>query len=450
MGKDEKTPLQETGDFRRQDASASVMSEVLEVASLAGHILLENGAEISRVEDIMSRISAHYGVEGGNFFVISNGIFTTGAVPEKLRKRGTQAECYANVEFIPIHSADLEKVVQVNRLSYDISAGRYTLPQAKARLESIRARRPAPLWITLLGSALGAGGFCAVFGGSLFDCGADFVIGALVSLFSIFVSGRYLSKIVGNLLCALLTGLLCLLSWRIGFGEHLSNIVIGGIMPLVPGIPFVNGVRDIANGDYLAGLTRLTDALLGFLCISLGISGTLVMDSWVGEGMIVLDGIRFSPQTSSYLAQGIAALVGTVGFAVLFNVPRNLWIPCGVIGAAGWEAYLTLTRVAEVSPTVATLAAAFMICLLSRVCAVWGKVPANIFVLCGIFTLVPGAGLFWTTYYVLLEKFRMASGSGFLSVTISLAIVFGIIFAMELPQKWFTFLGGNMGKGAAH
>ena len=55
-------------------------SEVLEVAAEAGHILLENGAEISRVEDIMSRIASHYGVDSGSFFVLSNGIFTTGTV----------------------------------------------------------------------------------------------------------------------------------------------------------------------------------------------------------------------------------------------------------------------------------------------------------------------------------------------------------------------------------
>ena len=51
--------------------------DVLEVASEAGHILLENGAEISRVEDTMERISSHYGVHTGHFFVLSNGIFTT-------------------------------------------------------------------------------------------------------------------------------------------------------------------------------------------------------------------------------------------------------------------------------------------------------------------------------------------------------------------------------------
>ena len=37
--------------------------EVLETAMEAGHILLENGAEIFRVEETMERIAAHYGVE---------------------------------------------------------------------------------------------------------------------------------------------------------------------------------------------------------------------------------------------------------------------------------------------------------------------------------------------------------------------------------------------------
>ena len=35
--------------------------EVLDFASEAGRILLENGAEISRVEETMERIASHYG-----------------------------------------------------------------------------------------------------------------------------------------------------------------------------------------------------------------------------------------------------------------------------------------------------------------------------------------------------------------------------------------------------
>ena len=52
-------------------------NKVMEVAMTAGHILLENGAEISRVEETMERICRHFGVESESFFVLSNGIFTT-------------------------------------------------------------------------------------------------------------------------------------------------------------------------------------------------------------------------------------------------------------------------------------------------------------------------------------------------------------------------------------
>ena len=102
-----------TGHDVTQEAD---FAEVLEVASKAGHILLENGAEISRVEDIMSRIASHFGVDSGNFFVLSNGIFTTGRA-NKITKSGAQASTYANVEFIPLRGIQLSKVVAVNRLS---------------------------------------------------------------------------------------------------------------------------------------------------------------------------------------------------------------------------------------------------------------------------------------------------------------------------------------------
>ena len=102
--------------------------EALDIANEAGHILLENGAEISRVEEVMDRISSHYGVDAKHFFVLSNGIFTTG-------------QGYANVEHIPIHGCQLDRVVEVNQLSRDIEKHNLTLEQASRRLEKIRQMR---------------------------------------------------------------------------------------------------------------------------------------------------------------------------------------------------------------------------------------------------------------------------------------------------------------------
>lgn len=412
-------------------------AEVLEVASEAGHILLENGAEISRVEDIMGRIATHYGVSSSNFFVLSNGIFTTGQA-EKVAKSGGQASTYANVEFIPLRGIQLSKVKAVNSLSYDIAAGKCTLDEARQRLQEIKNARPKPSWELILASALGASGFAAVFGGGFMDCLAAFVVGLLLQVFSIYVSGRYLSKIVGGICNAVLATLLCILSWKIGLGESLSNIVIGAIMPLIPGVPFVNGVRDLANSDYIAGLTRLTDAMLGFFCIALGVSLSFLFDGAISGGVIELTGMTVNPETASYLWQALAAFVGTAAFGCLFGVDRELYVTTGLVGTAGWVAYLLLARLAGASPAVATLAAAVLVALVSRFLAVPSKCPAQVFLLCGIFPLVPGAGIFWFTYYLTSGSFQQSLTTGFTAAKVAIAIVLGIILAMEIPQKVFS------------
>ena len=403
--------------------------DVLEVASEAGHILLENGAEISRVEDTMERISSHYGVHTGHFFVLSNGIFTT-----------SSSNKYANVEFIPIRGIQLSKVVEVNRLSYRIAADKVSLTQARAELDAIRDEPMKPAWEQIVGSAFGAAGFCAVFGGGFMDCAAAFVVGTLLYLFLLFVSSRYLSKIVGGICNSLVATLLCLASYRLGFGSSLSNIIIGAIMPLIPGVPFVNGVRDLADSDYIAGTTRLTDAMLGFFCIALGVGTSFVLDGSIFQGMIELKGVTINAETAGLGWQTLAAFIGTFAFAILFGVPRQQYATCGIIGAIGWAAFLILTRAGIAGTMVSITFSTVLICLMSRMVAVWDKCPSTVYLLCGIFPLVPGAGIFWFTYYLVAEKFRLSMTTGFNAGMAAIAIVLGIILAMEFPQRWFSKL----------
>ena len=403
--------------------------DVLEVASEAGHILLENGAEISRVEDTMERLSSHYGVHTGHFFVLSNGIFTT-----------SSSNKYANVEFIPIRGIQLSKVVEVNRLSYRIAADKVSLTQARAELDAIRDEPMKPAWEQIVGSAFGAAGFCAVFGGGFMDCAAAFVVGALLYLFLLFVSSKYLSKIVGGICNSLVATLLCLASYRLGFGSSLSNIIIGAIMPLIPGVPFVNGVRDLADSDYIAGTTRLTDAMLGFFCIALGVGTSFVLDGSIFQGMIELKGVTVNSETAGLGWQTLAAFIGTFAFAILFGVPRQQYATCGIIGAIGWAAFLNMTRAGIAGTMVSITFSTVLICLMSRMVAVWDKCPSTVYLLCGIFPLVPGAGIFWFTYYLVAEKFRLSMTTGFNAGMAAIAIVLGIILAMEFPQRWFSKL----------
>ena len=47
--------------------------------------------------------------------------------------------------------------------------------------------------------------------------------------------------------------------------------LISGIIPLVPGVALTNGIRDVANCDYLSGTIRALDAVLIAAGIALGV-----------------------------------------------------------------------------------------------------------------------------------------------------------------------------------
>ena len=402
-------------------------AQALAVASEAGHILLENGAEISRVEETMERIASHFGVDSTSFFVLSNGIFTTSSFNK-----------YANVEFIPFKGTQLDKVVAVNQLSRDIVAGKCSLEEARVRLHEIRTMKPHPVWEQVLASALGSAGFCIVFGGGLLDCAASFVCGILLWLFVLFVTAPHLSKIVGNIVGGFFVTALCIAFHRIGFGHSLPNMIIGAIIPLIPGVPFVNGVRDVANEDYIAGATRLLDALLVFFCIAAGVALAFVCDSLFFGEMIVLKGMTVDPVTFAMPIQIVASFIGTAAFAVLFGVPRKYYVLCGISGVLGWILYMVLARYAGFTPPAATVFATMLVVLSARYFSVLDRCPAIVFLLCGIFPLVPGAGVFWTSYYVVSDQLRLALGSGFMAVKVTIAIVLGIILISELPARVFA------------
>ncbi len=397
----------------------------LEVAALAGHILLENGAEISRVEETMERIATHYGVESKNFFILSNGIFTSGSAG------------YAKVDFIPFKGAQLERVVAVNQLSREIAADKYTRAEAQEKLQAIRQMRSKPKWEQILGSALGSAGFCVIFGGGLLDAAAAFAAGLLLWIFVAFVSAPYLGKTIGNLLGGLLTTLLCMAFHRVGFGSSLGNMIVGALIPLIPGVAFTNGIRDIADEDYIAGFIRLLDAMMIFFCIAAGVVLAFGFDYLLEGRVMIVNGTEPDALTASIPFQALAAMAGTLGFTILFGVPRKNYLQTTIVGTIGWIAYLLFLNYTVFGIIGSTFAATVVVALMARLSAVWFKTPETVFLITGLFPLVPGGGIFWTTFFLVSKRFHMASHSGMTALGVTAAIVIGVVLVNSLPKNLF-------------
>lgn len=98
------------------------------------------------------------------------------------------------------------------------------------------------------------------------------------------------------------------------------------------------------------------------------------------------------------ISQIAAAAVGTIAFSLLFSVPRSYYPYCGLIGGVGWLIYCSLEG--ALSAAEATFFATVGVILLSRFFAVWERCPVTLFLIPGIFPLVPGAGVYWTSYYI--------------------------------------------------
>lgn len=113
----------------------------------------------------------------------------------------------------------------------------------------------------------------------------------------------------------------------------------------------------------------------------------------------------------------LTAFVGTIAFALLFQVPKEYYVNCGLAGGCGWICYKLL--LAGCGLFGSTFFATVLVVFLSRLSAVRRHCPVTIFLVAGIFPLVPGAGIYWTAYYVVTDQLAKASDRGFQTLKIA-------------------------------
>lgn len=136
-----------------------------------------------------------------------------------------------------------------------------------------------------------------------------------------------------------------------------------------------------------------------------------------------------------FIISMFCAFGGTFAFAILFNIDRQYQALCGLTGMIGWAAYL-ITEV-HTSPTVATLVGSIVVVFLSRLFSIWKKCPITVFMIAGIFPLIPGSSIYYAAYHFVTGDFVEAALRGIDAVKMSFAIVVGIHCIDAIPPKIF-------------
>lgn len=398
----------------------------LETVLYAGNLLLSSGAEIYRAEETMYRIADAMQIKDMDAYVTNRGIFASGNVPGK----GIESRIMS----VPDKELNIDKIEAVNELSREFCSNRMDLSYLKASLQNIANIGEQNVVEKILSYFLGAGCFSYAIGTSFRDSLCAAIIGSLVGFYMIWSKYRIKSRVLITIIASVLTALLSNLFVAIGLGSQLSFIIIGAMMDLVPGVSFVNSVREFSQNNFATGQTLLTSALL--TCVSMA-SGVALVELLV-SGTIMTPSVIYDIPEISYLVMGIrsiAAGLGTIAFALMFRVRKRHFVDCGVMGTITWLAYMICIRIWN-NEAIAVFVSGFAAVLASRVLAVLRRCPATVFLMTSLIPLLPGISLYRTIYYLLMGNAQISMHFGKLCFLTAFTIAVSIAVVQQIPRNW--------------
>lgn len=398
---------------------------LLDLVVELGYRLSMCGAETFRVEESISRILTAYGIQAESY-AIPNCLIVSIETPE--------GKPMTRMRRIGHHGNDLDGVEKYNSLSRMICQ---TTPSPATAIQwmqqtdkSLSAYRFRTI---LVGNFCGAFGFAFLFGGTVLDVFVAGFCGLIIGFVNRFLNHFETNPFFRTILASFLMAVPAYVMMALGFTDNADVIVISAIMLLVPGLLFVNGLRDIIYGDTNSGINRIMQVLLiaAALCLGTGSAWTLIHN---------LLNVPVSPDPVVYSLpiQLLGCFIGCYGFSVLFNIHGPGMLLCTLGGMLTWAVYLLFLDLGcddVTSYLLATIIAAAYAEIMARI----RKCPAIAYLVVAIFPLIPGASVYYTMNYAVQGDMVSFADQGMHTIAIAGVMAVGMLLVsttMRLITTW--------------
>jgi len=393
---------------------------LLELATDMGYRLAMNGAETFRIEESVRRILAAYEIDSEVFAIpncLTVSIETSDGKPMTRMRR------------IGFHGNDLDSVEKYSNLSRRICAEKPAPAEARQWMKNTDASmRSYKLPALLLGNYLGAFGFSIVFGGSLIDgiCGG--ISGILIGTINHYLGKLKVNPFFTTIAAAFIMAFASYVMAAVGIADNVDTVIIGALMILVPGLIFTNAMRDIIFGDTNSGMNRIVQVLLVAAAIALG----------TGAGWQAADTIFVIPASASlishlYEIQNIATFIACVGFSIIFNIHGFGIAICAFGGVLTWAIYCAAGYFGADIYT-SYFFAAVIAAVYAEVMARVRKYPAISYLVVAIFPLIPGAGIYYATSFLMQGNREAFVQKALQTIGIAGVIAVGILMVSTLVR----------------
>ena len=180
---------------------------------------------------------------------------------------------------ISYRSTDLCKVALVNSISRAITNKELTLKEAYVQLKELENKNVTyPTWVQIFAAFVTSGCFTIMFDGQWHDFIWACLAGGLGFACLLFLHRLLEVRFFAEFIASFVIGLVAVfIIVRLGLGWELDKIIIGAVMPLVPGLLITNAARDLITGHLVSAQAKMVDAALTSLAIGAGIAVALVI-----------------------------------------------------------------------------------------------------------------------------------------------------------------------------
>ncbi|MDC4242386.1 MULTISPECIES: threonine/serine ThrE exporter family protein [Bacillota] len=143
------------------------------------------------------------------------------------------------------------------------------------KLNSIDNEKEYDIKIKMLGYLITSSAFTLLFGGSFKDSLFSGFIGIILCILEYFLNILKTNNFFINIISGFLVSLLAFIAVKFNIAPNMNEIIIGSLMPLVPGLSITNSLRDIIDGNLVAGSAKFIEAFFIAVGIAIGSAGVL-------------------------------------------------------------------------------------------------------------------------------------------------------------------------------
>lgn len=143
--------------------------------------------------------------------------------------------------------------------------------------------------------------------------------------------------------------------------------------------------------------------------------------------------------TTNEIIQILSGFVGTLGFAVLFNIRGKRFLFAGLGGLVSWLLFVVFSRLIP-NEAINYFVVAVIISLYAEILARILKTPTTTFITISLIPLIPGGSLYYTMAYAFESDMTRFLEKGIYTLELASALALGIIIATTATRIFFKAL----------